>query len=132
VQLSAIESQRQIDRRDQAQLNKWASTYWKIALRVLFQIELTSVADLHNVIADTGAMEGLDDIAAGQSHRANLHAMLHPNGTQPNTYSNLPTSLPLAGRGGGSMRMRGRPDIPPSPAPRHANVTPASPRYETW
>ncbi|KAJ5542155.1 hypothetical protein N7535_004578 [Penicillium sp. DV-2018c] len=109
VQLSAIESQRQIAQRDQAVLNKWAN--------------------FHNEVADTGGMEGLDDIAAGQSHRANLHAMLHPNGTQPKAYSNLPMNRSSAGRGRGHVRTRS--EIRPSPSPQYVSATPASSRYES-
>ncbi|KAJ5373387.1 hypothetical protein N7517_005393 [Penicillium concentricum] len=88
TQLANIESKRYLDQRDEAQLSKWAN--------------------LHTEITDTRGMEELDDINSGQSHRANLHAMLHPNGSQPRTYANHPYPLPSTGRGGGVMGKRGR------------------------
>ncbi|KAJ5143978.1 uncharacterized protein N7515_002765 [Penicillium bovifimosum] len=88
VRIGAIESRRQIAPQDQAQLNKWAN--------------------LHKEVRDTGGMEGLHDIAAGQSHRANLHAMLHPNGTQPKAYINLPMNAPLRVA---VVALRGREDV---------------------
>lgn len=60
-------------------------------------------------------MEELDDIDSGQSHRANLHAMLHPDGSQPRTYANHPYPTPSAGRGGGVMGKRGRGGFVPAP-----------------
>ncbi|KAJ5811090.1 hypothetical protein N7447_010606 [Penicillium robsamsonii] len=98
TQLTNIESKRYLDQRDEAQLSKWAN--------------------LHTEIGDTRGMEELDDIDCGQSHRANLHAMLHPNGSQPRTYANHPHPLPSAGRGGGGvMGKRGRGGfVPPLPA----------------
>ncbi|KAJ5502195.1 hypothetical protein N7463_005069 [Penicillium fimorum] len=97
TQLASIESKRYLDQRDEAQLSKWAN--------------------LHTEIGDTRGMEELDDIDCGQSHRANLNAMLHPNGSQPRNYANHPYPLPSAGRGGGVMRKRGRGGfVPPRPA----------------
>ncbi|KAJ5426800.1 hypothetical protein N7465_001870 [Penicillium sp. CMV-2018d] len=95
TQLSEIESKRLIDQRDEAQLSKWAN--------------------FHTQIADTHGMEELDEIDSGQSHRANLHAMLHPDGSQPRTYANHPYPTPSAGRGGGVMGKRGRGGFVPPP-----------------
>ncbi|KGO68478.1 hypothetical protein PITC_071030 [Penicillium italicum] len=96
-QLAEIESKRIVDERDEAQLSKWAN--------------------LHTEIGDTRGMEELDDIDSGQSHRANLNAMLHPNGSQPRTYANHPYPTPPAGRGGGVMGKRGRGGFVPPPPP---------------
>ncbi|KAF4766605.1 hypothetical protein HAV15_010298 [Penicillium sp. str.  len=93
--LAEIESKRLIDQRDEAQLSKWAN--------------------FHTQIGDTHGMEELDDIDSGQSHRANLHAMLHPDGSQPRTYANHPYPTPSAGRGGGVMGKRGRGGFVPAP-----------------
>ncbi|KAJ5446903.1 Amino acid transporter transmembrane [Penicillium cf. griseofulvum] len=96
TQLAEIESKRYLDQRDEAQLKKWAN--------------------LHADIGDTRGMEELDDINCGQSHRANLHAMLHPNGNQPRTYANHPYPLPSAVRGDGVMGRRGRGGFVPLPS----------------
>ncbi|KAJ5214421.1 hypothetical protein N7449_001590 [Penicillium cf. viridicatum] len=110
TQLADIESKRLIDQRDEAQLSKWAN--------------------FHTQIADTHGMEELDDIDSGQSHRANLHAMLHPDGRQPRTYANHPYPTPSAGRGGGVMGKRGRdcfvPPPPKGPADLHLAFTRAA------
>ncbi|CAI7564519.1 unnamed protein product [Penicillium glandicola] len=102
AQLADIESKRQLDRRDEAQLSKWAN--------------------LHADIGDTRGMEELDDIECGQSHRANLHAMLHPNGSQPRTYANHPYPTPSVGRGGGVMGKRGRGGFVPPPPQGPVNL----------
>ncbi|KAJ5867401.1 hypothetical protein N7534_001954 [Penicillium rubens] len=106
--LADIESKRRIDQRDKAQLSEWAN--------------------LHAKIGDTRGMEELDDINSGQSHRANLHAMLHPNGSQPRTYANHPHPAPSAGRGGGVMGKRGRGGFVPPPPSGPANLPPAPTR----
>ncbi|CAI7616025.1 unnamed protein product [Penicillium crustosum] len=93
--LAEIESKRLIDQRDEDQLSKWAN--------------------FHTQIGDTHGMEELDDIDSGQSHRASLHAMLHPDGSQPRTYANHPYPTPSAGRGGGVMGKRGRGGVVPAP-----------------
>ncbi|KAJ5608249.1 hypothetical protein N7537_004868 [Penicillium hordei] len=95
TQLAEIESKRLIDQRDEAQLSKWAN--------------------FHTQIVDTHGMEELDDIDSGQSHRANLHAMLHPDGRQPRIHTNHPYPTPSAGRGGGVMGKRGRGGFAPPP-----------------
>ncbi|KAJ5963538.1 uncharacterized protein N7479_003414 [Penicillium vulpinum] len=103
TQLARIESNRQVDQRDTAQLGKWAN--------------------LHAEIRDIHGTEELDDIESGQSHRANLHAMLHPNGSQLRTYANHPYPASSAGRGGGVIGKRGRggfvPPPPMAPASLH-------------
>lgn len=73
-------------------------------------------------------MEELDDMNSGQSHRANLHAMLHPKGSQPHTYANHPYPAPSAGRGGGVMGKRGRGGFVPPPPSGPANLPPAPTR----
>ncbi|KAJ5483469.1 hypothetical protein N7530_002715 [Penicillium desertorum] len=102
--LADIESKRLVDERDKAQLSEWAN--------------------LHAKIGDTHGMEELNDINSGQSHRANLHAMLHPNGSQPRTYANHPYPAPSAGRGGGVMGRRGRGGFVAPPPSGPANIPP--------
>ncbi|OQE36282.1 hypothetical protein PENCOP_c012G06325 [Penicillium coprophilum] len=108
TQIANIESKRYLDQRDEAQLSKWAN--------------------LHAEIGDTRGLEELDDIDCGQSHRANLHATLHPNGSQPCTYANHPYPLPSTGRGGGVMGKRGRGGFVPTPPNGPAALPPASTR----
>ncbi|KAJ5150727.1 uncharacterized protein N7500_010916 [Penicillium coprophilum] len=108
TQIVNIESKRYLDQRDEAQLSKWAN--------------------LHAEIGDTSGMEELDDIDCGQSHRANLHATLHPNGSQPRTYANHPYPLPSAGRGGGVMGKRGRGDFITTPPNGPAALPPVPTR----
>ncbi|KAJ9491088.1 hypothetical protein VN97_g2146 [Penicillium thymicola] len=108
TQLAEVESKRLIDQRDEAQLSKWAN--------------------FHTQVADTHGMEELDDIDSGQSHRANLHAMLHPDRHQPRTYANHPYPTPSVGRGGGVMGKRGRGGFVPPPPQGPADLPLASGR----
>lgn len=95
----------------------------------LSYIVLISGVDLHAEIGDTFGMEGLEDLGAGQSHRAHLHAMLHADGNQPRTYINHPVPASSAGRGGGVMGTRGRGSFPSSPTRAHIDIPRGPQRY---
>lgn len=132
VQLDGIELQRQVDQRDKSQLAKWASKYRIINTSeplISLNLVLKFGADLHAEIGDTSGMEGLEDIASGQSHRANLHAMLHPDESQSRVYANHPFPAPSAGRGGGFVGTGGRAGFVP-PSTGHVHIPSGPRRYK--
>ncbi|KAI9930853.1 hypothetical protein ASPWEDRAFT_178925 [Aspergillus wentii DTO 134E9] len=95
--------------------------------------KLSGWANVYKELGDTEDLEDLDPLLHGQSHRAQLNAIIHESGGQSydlsskrsGNHSNS-TRATFGGRGGGVIGTRGRGSRQPSVVGGHTSATPSA------